>query len=989
MDASGAAAAGGGGGSGRAWGPKTRQRAATWDQRDHWSESSERAPCPVCGCQQPRCSVANDGEVVLCTGRVDGLAGWARVPADLPGPANWAALSTCFVRVHEDEDRSARDEHGPERGAQQRTDAQRRIDAARKLWDSCHPDNGEGEDHEMIVGTRPDCPEGRGAGHPRIVAYLEARGLPVDVLTQPLGRLRYHGEMPVGMNVSEGDEPKWVKFRCPTMVARADLGWPGQLQGVHRTLLDHTGKPAKRERHPDVPVEMWRGKMALGPINSGAAIRLADVAADGVLALTEGIETALAVHACTGWGVWSCISTSGLRNVLLPAPFLDEKRVQRVVICADADRGKAGSKEVPPGLAAARACRLRLIERYPELRVDIALPGPELVPALYDKHRRPLLKGLDWLDVLNHLREIGEKNPVELVAAALLHARADPEGVAVDEYDQRERRVVQTSAGWDNRELVAEASLIGGEGRRLPEAGEVGIMRHVLLDVPELRPEPGAAAGSRWHVARNKQDWYVWDDGHGQRATRWRKLADEEMAALVLQRLQSYQHFKRGQWQPLNPGKKTLDNVLVHMRAQTQVGVTDMPAWIGCSFDRDGRPMWDVSGGLLRQDEQRGPIDPHEVICTMDGLMDAAAWRNGTLRLEPHTPRWFSTTCMPVSLPVARLRAAMANGAAAVHALAREMAPRWHQFISEVLPDAQDHNLAQMFAGYTLTTDMQYEVCLVPVGPSGSGKSTFMDGLREMIGRDAVVSLKLSDLQVEAQVATLRGATLAIFPDEFVGKFDDPGAIMGALARLIGRDQMSANPKYKDPIRFMAQCKVVVGFNEMPRFPDSAGKLKRRFAILPFPPAVDETRRKRDLKDVWREERSGIFLWSLIGLRELHKAGGFVMSARGREISEEMAENNAPVLRFVAEACAVGEKMAASVEAGELYRAWKKWAEREGVLPGPHGQFTQRLMAAAPGVVHERPAARAGEVRARYYKGIRLVDESLLDDADRPAHLQY
>ena len=123
-----------------------------------------------------------------------------------------------------------------------------------------------------------------------------------------------------------------------------------RLAGLHVTRL-----PAKERTHH-------------GTVRGGV-IRLARAPRNGVLALAEGVETALAYMALSGHPTWSALSSAGLAAVVLPAG------VQRLVIAADFD----GS-----GLVAAESLEKRARdEGVPEVHID--------VPSRYRS---------DWADVL-------------------------------------------------------------------------------------------------------------------------------------------------------------------------------------------------------------------------------------------------------------------------------------------------------------------------------------------------------------------------------------------------------------------------------------------------------------------------------------------------------------------------------------------------------------------------------------------------------------
>jgi hypothetical protein len=134
-----------------------------------------------------------------------------------------------------------------------------------------------------------------------------------------------------GITIPAGQSLRWAPaLRRPdsthasAMVARID-GPNGELVGVHRTYLDRNA------------AGMWyrRDRASLGSVGGGA-VRLAP--AGETLAVSEGVETALAAMQATAQPAWAALSTSGLISLALPAS------VRNVIIPADHDRNGAGER---------------------------------------------------------------------------------------------------------------------------------------------------------------------------------------------------------------------------------------------------------------------------------------------------------------------------------------------------------------------------------------------------------------------------------------------------------------------------------------------------------------------------------------------------------------------------------------------------------------------------------------------------------------------
>ncbi|MCY3810280.1 MAG: toprim domain-containing protein [Gammaproteobacteria bacterium] len=150
---------------------------------------------------------------------------------------------------------------------------------------------------------------------------------------------------------SRGLLPPWPgqlrwDARRRRMLARVSLAT--ELRGLHATSVPH------RERR------------TYGPVR-GAAVRLAAMDG-GVLAVAEGIETALAYAALTGTPAWAALSSAGMKHLELP------DGLRWLAVAADFDG---------PGLLAAEQLERRARDAGIEVRID--LPS---------RHRT------DWADVL-------------------------------------------------------------------------------------------------------------------------------------------------------------------------------------------------------------------------------------------------------------------------------------------------------------------------------------------------------------------------------------------------------------------------------------------------------------------------------------------------------------------------------------------------------------------------------------------------------------
>jgi putative DNA primase/helicase len=202
--------------------------------------------------------------------------------------------------------------------------------------------------------------------------YLLSRGLPSDCWPDN-DTLRFSNGLDY-WHSSDGAKP--VKLGVwPALVAHIQKP-DGTLAGIHRIYLSQAGNKAEISAINGITPPCKKLQAVHSGAISGAACRLFQIGSDGRLAVTEGIETALAVHSMTGLPVWACISAGGLKGVVLP------DNVREVFIYADNDPPDDKGRNV--GKLAALALGERLIKEG--RRVKVLLPP---------------VAGVDWLDVMN------------------------------------------------------------------------------------------------------------------------------------------------------------------------------------------------------------------------------------------------------------------------------------------------------------------------------------------------------------------------------------------------------------------------------------------------------------------------------------------------------------------------------------------------------------------------------------------------------------
>ena len=276
---------------------------------DDWRETGA-AICNTCGCFK-------DGFALLMAIRKEGFKEVLMAVAGVLGLTTYEAVRALHVEVKPKEP-----VHVPTLEELENTLERKAVKA---LWDSAIPFT-----HENSTRIAP------------LKKYLESRGLSFHEIPE----IRF---LPRAKTVSQG---KTVFFPCMLGAIR-DL--EGNLVSLHRTFLTEDGKKA--------PIEVQKKIMHLSKMDSisGCAIRFGNP--KRVLAIAEGIETALSVVKATGFACWSCISAGGFKSVRIP------KSVKTVIIFEDKDASGTGQR-------AGRELKKRLEQEG--LTVHIAEPSMPL-----------------------------------------------------------------------------------------------------------------------------------------------------------------------------------------------------------------------------------------------------------------------------------------------------------------------------------------------------------------------------------------------------------------------------------------------------------------------------------------------------------------------------------------------------------------------------------------------------------------------------------
>lgn len=231
------------------------------------------------------------------------------------------------------------------------------------------------------------------------------------------------------------------------------------------------------------------------------------------------------------------------------------------------------------------------------------------------------------------------------------------------------------------------------------------------------------------------------------------------------------------------------------------------------------------------------PPGNHSLLCIQNGIYDMT-----TNTISPHTPAYFFTHCLNVSLPT------LCHGT-----------PHFDNFIGFITGNdyALQMRIWQML-GYIFACDTDGKVFFLLQGVSNSGKSVLLELLRSMFNSEAVSTLDLYRLGDRFSGAALIEKKLNICGD--LPNRTLSAQAVATLKQITGRDLMTVEEKYK-PLATMAPAINLVFASNFPiRMAEEDTALLSRMVVIPFRFSIPTEQQDHLLTQKILAERDGIFL---------------------------------------------------------------------------------------------------------------------------------
>lgn len=338
--------------------------------------------------------------------------------------------------------------------------------------------------------------------------------------------------------------------------------------------------------------------------------------------------------------------------------------------------------------------------------------------------------------------------------------------------------------------------------------------------------------------------------------------------------------------------------------------------------------------------------EPDRALACRNGVVDLS-----TGQLEPHTPGRFVLHARPFDYDPSA------------------SAPRWEQFLSDVLP-ADQALLLQQWCGYLISGRTDAQKILFISGEKRSGKGTLGRVVVELIGAANTCAPTIGSLATQFGLAPLIGKSLALIGDARWKGIRDIGQAVERLKGISGEDSVTVPRKYQTDWTGTLGTRFMIMSNDEPSFSDASGALASRMLSLRTVQSFIG-REDHGLTPALLAELPGVLNWSLAGLASLNAAGRFVEPQSSKEATEEIARASSPVLAWVEDECDFGP--GAELALDDVYLTFRRWCERQqfGAIPS-QPEFGKQLVSAC-GAHITTSRRRVQGVKVRFVAGLRVA----------------
>lgn len=289
--------------------------------------------------------------------------------------------------------------------------------------------------------------------------------------------------------------------------------------------------------------------------------------------------------------------------------------------------------------------------------------------------------------------------------------------------------------------------------------------------------------------------------------------------------------------------------------------------------------------------------------------------------------------------------------------------PLFRSFIETIF--AGDRDLmayVQRALGYALLGSNPEHALFVLHGDGANGKSVLLQAVRAAIGLDYATQGNASTLIAGGRGTRIRDDLANLKGYRFVAmsETDDAGRLDEALVKWItGGEPIRCRKLYQNEIEYLPQFTIYLATNHRPAIRNTDKGIWRRIHLVPFGVSIPEEEQDTALQDKLAEEREGILVWLLDGLKD-YLDSGLRPPVQVADALRLYHEDSDLLGHFLAADCVTGAQEKAG--ARELYEAYQRYAVESADSPLNLREFKRQMQ--------RRGFSQIREGKGIFWKGI-------------------
>jgi len=337
--------------------------------------------------------------------------------------------------------------------------------------------------------------------------------------------------------------------------------------------------------------------------------------------------------------------------------------------------------------------------------------------------------------------------------------------------------------------------------------------------------------------------------------------------------------------------------------------------------------------------------DDDNFICVKNGMLNI-----NTLILDDHKPEFYATYELGVTY----------------NPDSKDNCDRFLKFLDETIKTPAVIAQVQEFFGYCFLRKSPFAKCLLLLGPGSDGKSLLLTLLREMVGSENCASVSFNEMEDQFLRSSLYQKTVNISTEVGSKAIESP-----YFKAITAGDPINAAFKHKNTFSFIPYCKLIFAANKLPRVLDNSDGFYRRILPISFKQQFLEGDPGTDpfLEEKLLAEKSEVFHWALVGLKQLLKNKRFTMCQETTDLLMDYKRLNNPVICFAEDCCEMKEGASAPKKA--VFGRYEAYCRENNYRAYSRENFFRELYAAFSSLKSIRP--RIEQKREFHLEGMTLV----------------